>query len=63
MTTQHQHRCCQCRAGEHDNYDDDVRLVVVRDPDTGWIRLRGYCCANHRVAFADDGYKIDEVAP
>lgn len=49
--------CHECRNGEHDNYDDDVRLTVVRDPDTGQVK-RANLCEHHRVAAADDGYLI-----
>ncbi len=50
--------CCECRKGEHENYTDDARLVVVRDPQTGKIVLRGYVCSEHEQAFRDDGYKV-----
>jgi hypothetical protein len=54
-------RCCECRAGEHANYDDDVRFVTVRDPDErNRFVLRGYVCGEHRVAFTDDGYRLTE---
>jgi hypothetical protein len=52
--------CCECRKGEHDNYDEDVVLTVVRDPETNKVALRGYLCANHREAFAMDGYDLFE---
>lgn len=54
-------QCCQCRDGEHDNYDDDVVLVEARDPDDGKLRCRGYVCGEHRQMFDDDGYKIKRV--
>ena len=50
--------CCDCRDGEHENYDDDVRLTVVRDPDTGKLVKSAYLCGEHRSAYADDGYDV-----
>jgi hypothetical protein len=51
-------RCADCRDGEHENYDDDVRLVYVKDPETGKIVRRAYICAGHRQAYHDDGYIV-----
>jgi hypothetical protein len=51
-------RCFECRLGEHDNYDDDVRLVVVRDPETKKIVRRGYLCGDHRDCWRTDGYEV-----
>lgn len=48
--------CCDCRNGEHSNYDNDVQLVVIKDPDTNKIIRRGYMCERHRIAYSDDGY-------
>jgi len=50
--------CADCRDGEHDNYDNDVRLIVVRDPDTGRLFKRSYMCAEHRQMYTDDGYDL-----
>ncbi len=50
--------CCDCRDGEHMNKTDDVRLVVVRDPDTGHLRRRGYLCSEHRQMYREDGYLV-----
>lgn len=49
-------QCCDCRNGEHNNYDDNIKLVVVKDPDTNKIVRRGYMCEHHRIAYSDDGY-------
>ena len=55
-------RCHECRTGEHPNYDDDVRLCVVRDPSNqGRIILRACLCGEHRERFAADGYETEEV--
>ena len=54
-------QCCECRAGEHDNYDNDVQFVVVRDPDIKGFTLRGYLCGEHRTAFEDDGYVLQRA--
>lgn len=51
-------RCCDCRDGEHDNYDDDVKLTIVREPDEKGFLKRGYLCENHRVMYEDDGYLL-----
>ena len=51
-------RCADCRDGEHTNYDEDVRLVVVRDPETRKILKRAYLCDLHRSMYDDDGYTI-----
>lgn len=51
-------RCADCRDGEHPNYDDDVRLVVVRDPDTKKLVKRSYMCELHRTQYMDDGYEV-----
>lgn len=51
-------RCCECWAGEHPNYDDDVRFSDVRDRDSGQLRVRGYLCEEHRRMFIDDGYVV-----
>jgi len=51
--------CADCRDGEHDNIDDDVRLVYVRDPDTKKIIRRSYMCDNHRTMYLMDGYEVN----
>ena len=50
--------CCDCRNGEHVNFDDDVRLTVVRDTDANRIVKRGYLCSEHRTAYEMDGYVL-----
>ena len=51
--------CCECQKGEHPNYDEEVRLLMVREPDTGRLVLRGYICGEHAEAFAQDGYTVE----
>lgn len=51
-------RCCECRKGDHPNYDNDVRLCFVRDPQTKKMQLRGYLCSEHREAALTDGYDV-----
>jgi len=51
-------RCSECRNGEHDDYDDDIRLVYVRDPESNKIILRANLCNEHREMFASDGYQV-----
>ena len=50
--------CCDCRDGEHSNYDDDVHLSLVRDPETNALTRRGYLCERHREMYAEDGYDV-----
>jgi hypothetical protein len=51
-------RCSDCRNGEHSNYDDNVKLVIIRDPDSKKIIKRAYLCEEHRNMYNDDGYEI-----
>jgi hypothetical protein len=51
-------QCADCRDGEHENYDDDVHLMVVRDPKTKKIHRRAYLCGEHRGAYLDDGWEL-----
>lgn len=53
-------RCCECRAGQHEDYDDEIELCVVIDPDTKKIYRRGYLCEGHRNMFLEDGYTVTE---
>ncbi len=50
--------CCECRNGEHPNYDENIELVYVKDPDTSKLVKRGWMCAEHRQAYLDDGYTV-----
>jgi hypothetical protein len=52
-------QCHECKLGEHEDYDDDVRLVTVSDPDTGKRIKRAKLCGEHREMFASDGYDVD----
>ena len=54
-------QCSECRDGEHEDYDDDVRLVTVTDPETGKRIKRAKLCSQHREALADDGYDVENV--
>ncbi len=54
-------QCADCRDGEHENYDDNVVLVYVRDPETHKIRKRAYICKAHQEMYADDGYMIQHL--
>lgn len=53
-------QCAECRDGEHDNYDEKVILVTVRDTD-GKLFRRANMCESHREAYADDGYNVQEA--
>ena len=52
-------QCAECRNGEHDNYDNNICLTVVRDPDTNRIVMRAYLCEEHRESKMDDVYGIN----
>lgn len=51
-------RCSDCRDGEHDNLDEDVKLVIVREPETGRMVKRAYLCGEHREMYSSDGYLV-----
>ena len=51
-------RCAECRDGEHDNLTNDVRLVLVRDPDTKRIVRRAWLCSDHISTNLEDGYEV-----
>lgn len=51
-------QCADCRDAEHENYDNDVVLATVKDPETAKILKRAYLCAEHREMYFDDGYQI-----
>lgn len=57
MTSQQIITCCDCRFGEHDNYDDRVKMVTVQDPETG-RSVRDYLCEHHREMYAVAGYTV-----
>ena len=52
--------CCDCRDGEHEDYDDNVVLVIVSDPETGRIVKKAKLCEEHRITYTDDGYRVTE---
>jgi len=47
-------RCCDCRNSEHENFDEDVRMTIVRDGRH--IIRRGFICHAHRETYEDDGF-------
>lgn len=51
-------RCFECVAGEHEDYDDDLRKTTVRDPETQKVIAVGFLCNEHREMFAEDGYSL-----
>lgn len=51
-------QCADCRDGEHDNYDDDVKLVIVKDPDERQFLKRANICGEHRRMYEGDGYEV-----
>ena len=50
--------CADCRDGEHENYDDDVKLVMVKDPDERQFLKRAYLCGEHREMYAMEGCEV-----
>lgn len=54
-------QCSECRDGEHEDYDDNVRLVTVTDPDTGKQLKRAKLCGEHQEMHASDGYDVENV--
>lgn len=54
--------CADCQDGEHENYDNNIGLVIVRDPDTRHIIRRAYMCEEHREMYLDDGYIITKLS-
>lgn len=56
-----QKQCQECKDGEHDNYDEDVQLVVVRDPQTQKTHRRCYMCKDHRIMYDMDGYDVNVI--
>lgn len=54
-------RCADCRDGEHPNYDDNVDMVTVKDPESKKIIKRSYMCNEHVFMYLDDGYEVKLV--
>lgn len=54
-------QCADCRDGEHENMDDIIQLVYVKNPDTGKLVKRSYMCANHRQMYREDGYTVKKL--
>jgi len=53
--------CSDCRDGEHDNYDDDVKFVTVTEKGTKGFFKRAYLCKEHRESYIYDGYIIKSI--
>jgi len=52
-------RCCECADGEHENFDEDVRLTIVRDPEINSVCIKvGWMCSEHRDMYEIDGYDL-----
>ena len=51
--------CCECRGGEHEDYDGDVKMCYVRNPDTKKVIAKGKMCGEHRCMYEDDGNIVD----
>lgn len=57
-------RCADCRNGEHDNYDEDIDLVVITDPTSpSTPPRRAYICGLHHAMYIDDGYNVRILTP
>jgi len=55
--------CSECRDSEHEDFDDSIRLTVVRDPETNKIVFRGHLCGCHRDIRESDGYVLYDKGP
>lgn len=53
--------CKECRDGEHEDYDFEIKLCTVRDPDGLNPTRRMKLCSEHRSVFEMDGYEVKEV--
>ena len=52
-------QCHFCKEGEHENYDNDIKLIVLLDPETHKrVQPPTWACSEHRQSFEDDGYKV-----
>jgi hypothetical protein len=54
-------QCFECRAGEHEDEDDDIKMVTVINPDTKKIYRHGKLCRAHRNIFLHDGYILEGI--
>jgi len=54
-------KCKECSMGELEDYDDDIQLVTVRDPDGIEKTRRENMCGEHREMNASDGYIVKIV--
>lgn len=52
-------QCCDCRDGEHENYDEKLELCYVKNPETGKMVKRGWLCQEHREMYRSDGYIVE----
>jgi hypothetical protein len=51
-------QCGECQDEGHPDHDEDVKLVVVRDPDDSSHNERIKLCREHRKIFAADGFQL-----
>lgn len=51
-------QCAECRNGEHEDYQDDAKLVTVRDPEAGKLAGRMKLCSEHIEMRLMDGYEV-----
>jgi hypothetical protein len=49
-------KCFECRAGEHDDEDDDIRMCLITLD--GERARRGNLCGHHRCIMEEDGYTV-----
>jgi hypothetical protein len=50
--------CFECAEGEHQNYDANVRLFKIYDPDTNKVIRSCFLCGQHQTTRLEDGYKL-----
>jgi hypothetical protein len=51
-------KCFECRNGEHDDEDDNIKMCNIVDPKTGKTIKRGNLCGAHQTMYLDDGYRL-----
>ena len=53
-------QCYECRAGEHEDEDNDIKMVMLYDD--GVLLRKCKMCKTHREIFEEDGYTVKVIA-
>ena len=51
-------KCFECRKGEHEDFDNQIAMCRITDPDTGKQITRGNLCGEHQHMYLADGYAL-----